>query len=186
MKLIVGLALFALTACGSSAPKEEAKPAAEAPAAEAKAEEAALEAAPEEAAPKADAAEAAPEAADLPPATRLNLNTAPEASFKALPGVGDKMAHEFEEYRPYVSIAQFRKEMSKYVDAETISGYEKHVFVPISVNESDAATLEQAVSAESAAALLAKRPFADNDAFLAAVVELEGQEAADSIKGMLQ
>ena len=33
-----------------------------------------------------------------------NLNNTKEKDFKMIPGVGDKMAHEFEEYRPYTSI----------------------------------------------------------------------------------
>ena len=34
----------------------------------------------------------------------FNLNTTAEKDFKMIPGVGDRMAHEFEEYRPYTSI----------------------------------------------------------------------------------
>ena len=64
----------------------------------------------------------------------LNLNTATEDQFKSIPGVGDKMAHEFVEYRPYLSIKQFRREMAKYVDAEEIERYETYVFVPIELN----------------------------------------------------
>ncbi|MEL6969468.1 MAG: helix-hairpin-helix domain-containing protein [Bacteroidota bacterium] len=64
----------------------------------------------------------------------LNLNTASEEEFKMVPGVGDKMAHEFEEYRPYKKIAQFRREMGKYVNDEEIARYEKYVFVPVALN----------------------------------------------------
>lgn len=64
----------------------------------------------------------------------MNLNTTAEADFKQVPKVGDKMAHEFEEYRPYTSIAQFRREMGKYVSIEEIAAYEKYVFVPIDIN----------------------------------------------------
>ncbi len=64
----------------------------------------------------------------------LNLNTASEEEFKMIPGVGDKMAHEFEEYRPYKKIAQFRREMGKYVDEAEIARYEKYVFVPVELN----------------------------------------------------
>jgi DNA uptake protein ComE-like DNA-binding protein len=64
----------------------------------------------------------------------LNLNTASEEEFKMVPGVGDKMAHEFEEYRPYKKIAQFRREMGKYVDDAEIERYEKYVFVPVALN----------------------------------------------------
>ena len=46
----------------------------------------------------------------------VELNTASEETIKALPGVGDKMAHEFDEYRPYDNMDKFYKEISKYVD----------------------------------------------------------------------
>ncbi|MEM7549508.1 MAG: hypothetical protein AAF363_07535 [Bacteroidota bacterium] len=65
---------------------------------------------------------------------KFNLNTTPEDDFKLIPGVGDRMAHEFEEYRPYVKIAQFREEMGKYVDDEEIVRFEHYVFVPVELN----------------------------------------------------
>lgn len=64
----------------------------------------------------------------------LNLNTTPEEDFLMVPGVGEKMAHEFEEYRPYTKVAQFRREMGKYVDEDEIARYEKYVFVPVALN----------------------------------------------------
>jgi DNA uptake protein ComE-like DNA-binding protein len=64
----------------------------------------------------------------------FNLNTTAEADFKMIPGVGDKMAHEFEEYRPYKSIKQFRKEIGKYVDEAEVTRYESYVFVPVELN----------------------------------------------------
>lgn len=64
----------------------------------------------------------------------LNLNVASEEEFLMVPGVGKKMAHEFEEYRPYTKIAQFRREMGKYVDDAEIARYEKFVFVPVHLN----------------------------------------------------
>lgn len=64
----------------------------------------------------------------------FNLNTTAEEDFKMIPGVGDKMAHEFEEYRPYISIKQFRKEIGKYVNAEEVARYEQYVFVPVELN----------------------------------------------------
>ena len=47
--------------------------------------------------------------------TKLNLNTATREQFLTIPGVGDRMVREFEEYRPYASIQQFRREIGKYV-----------------------------------------------------------------------
>lgn len=57
----------------------------------------------------------------------MNLNTTPEADFQIIPGVGKKMAHEFEEYRPYKDMAQFDKEISKYVDAEELARLRQYV-----------------------------------------------------------
>lgn len=64
----------------------------------------------------------------------FNLNTTAEEDFKMIPGVGDRMAHEFEEYRPYTSIQQFRKEIGKYVDEEEVARLENYVFVPVELN----------------------------------------------------
>ena len=66
----------------------------------------------------------------------FNLNTTAEKDFKMIPGVGDKMAHEFEEYRPYTSILQFKREIGKYVDKNEVSRYLDYVFVPIELNSS--------------------------------------------------
>ena len=64
----------------------------------------------------------------------FNLNTTAEKDFKMIPGVGDRMAHEFEEYRPYSSIKQFKREMAKYVDEDEILRYLNYVFVPVELN----------------------------------------------------
>lgn len=64
----------------------------------------------------------------------LNLNTAAKAEIMMIPGVGKRIAHEFEEYRPYKSIAQFRKEIGKYVDEKEVARLEQYVFVPINLN----------------------------------------------------
>jgi len=66
----------------------------------------------------------------------LNLNTTEEKAFKMIPGVGDKMAHEFEEYRPYTSILQFKREIGKYVDQKEVARYLEYVFVPVELNTS--------------------------------------------------
>lgn len=50
----------------------------------------------------------------------INLNTATRNDILLIPGVGDRMAHEFEEYRPYASIEQFRREIGKYVDEDEV------------------------------------------------------------------
>jgi DNA uptake protein ComE-like DNA-binding protein len=103
------------------------------------------------------------------PQAKLNVNTASgDDLLKTIPGMGKRMVHEFEEYRPYKSIQQFRKEIGKYVNAEQVADYEKYIYVPISVNDADAPTLQQipGLDATEAQALIAARPFASNDAFL--------------------
>jgi DNA uptake protein ComE-like DNA-binding protein len=112
---------------------------------------------------------------------KLNLNTATREELKAkVPNLGDRMAHEFEEYRPYRSIQQFRREMLKYVAQAQVTEYERHVFVPISENESDAATLQQipGLDEKEAAELVAGRPYASREAF---IEKLSGMVSADEL-----
>jgi DNA uptake protein ComE-like DNA-binding protein len=59
----------------------------------------------------------------------IDLNNADESDILLIPGVGDKMAHEFEEYRPYSSIEQFRRELGKYVDEAEVARLEQYVSV---------------------------------------------------------
>ncbi len=61
---------------------------------------------------------------------RLDLNAASEAEILLIPGVGDRMAHEFEEYRPYLGIEQFRREIGKYVDEAEVARLEQYVRIP--------------------------------------------------------
>mgnify|MGYP000861799593 CR=1 FL=1 len=105
----------------------------------------------------------------------------------AIPNFGSRMVREFGEYRPYVSIQQFRKEIGKYVDAAQVADYEKYVYVPVSANEADEATLEQipGVDATAAAALVAGRPYADNQAFLAKLAEVAPQSDATAASAYL-
>lgn len=115
-----------------------------------------------------DAMMEADTSAMTPPAMKLNLNTATGDDFRTIPGVGDRMVGEFEEYRPYVSIQQFRREIGKYVDEDQVAAYEAYVFVPVDPNDSDAETLQQlpGVDANEAAELIAGRPYASRAAFL--------------------
>jgi DNA uptake protein ComE-like DNA-binding protein len=59
----------------------------------------------------------------------LKLNSAADADIQLIPGVGRRMAHEFEEYRPYTSMEQFRREIGKYVDADEVARYEQYVIL---------------------------------------------------------
>ncbi|HEY5614745.1 MAG TPA: hypothetical protein VIL52_01890 [Bacteroidota bacterium] len=64
----------------------------------------------------------------------VNLNTASKEEILLIPGVGSRMLHEFEEYRPYKALAQFHKEIDKYVDDKELARLEQYVFVPVNLN----------------------------------------------------
>jgi DNA uptake protein ComE-like DNA-binding protein len=112
--------------------------------------------------------------------TKVNLNTGTEAQFLAIPNVNSRMVREFNEYRPYASILQFRREIGKYVDAAQVAAYEQYVYVPVDVNQADADTLKQlpGVTDAIAADLIAARPYASTEAFL---TKLGGAVSADDL-----
>src|SRR4029450_7354643 len=64
----------------------------------------------------------------------INLNTASKEEILLIPGVGQRMLHEFEEYRPYAALAVFHREIDKYVDDTELARLEQYVFVPIDLN----------------------------------------------------
>ena len=64
----------------------------------------------------------------------LNVNTATKAEMMLIPGFGNKMVKEFEEYRPFRTFAQFRKEIGKYVNETELARLEQYVFIPIDLN----------------------------------------------------
>jgi DNA uptake protein ComE-like DNA-binding protein len=59
----------------------------------------------------------------------IALNSATAEEIELIPGVGARMRHEFEEYRPYASIEQFRREIGKYVDSTEVARLERYVEV---------------------------------------------------------
>ena len=69
----------------------------------------------------------------------INLNSAPEDVILLIPGMNKRMAHEFEEYRPYRSLEQFRREIGKYVDDAEVARLEQYVFVPLDLNSASEA-----------------------------------------------
>ena len=116
----------------------------------------------------ATSADPAPAAA----CTLLNLNTATADQLTAtIPGFNSRWVREFLEYRPYVSIQQFRRELGKYTDQAQITEWETYVFVPVTPNDADAETLKQLPGVDDtiAAALISGRPYATNAAFLQAL-----------------
>lgn len=65
---------------------------------------------------------------------QINLNTATEDEILMIPGTGKRMLREFLEYRPYKTLAQFHKEIGKYVNDKELARLEQYVFVPINLN----------------------------------------------------
>ena len=59
----------------------------------------------------------------------MDLNSATSEAFSTIPGMSRKMVHEFEEYRPYRSMEQFRREIGKYVDESEVTRLERYVFI---------------------------------------------------------
>src|SRR4030095_8848013 len=101
--------------------------------------------------------------------TKLNLNTVSgDELLAAIPGFSNRMVREFQEYRPYVSIQQFRREIGKYVSDDQVTEYEKYVYVPIAINDSDSETLLQipGLDATEVETLIAGRPYTSTDDFL--------------------
>ena len=122
-------------------------------------------------------------------ASPLNLNTATEEDLAAIPDLGDRMVHEFMEYRPYASIREFRREIGKYIDddAELLAEYERYVFVPVDPETSDLETMTQlpGVSEAQAKALIDGRPYSSRDAFLTAYASIAGQPDATAAEAYL-
>ena len=59
----------------------------------------------------------------------LDLNKATKAEMLLIPGVGPRMLREFEEYRPFTSPEQFRREIGKYVDKDEVARLEGYISI---------------------------------------------------------
>ncbi len=71
----------------------------------------------------------------------INLNSASKQEILLIPGVGNRMLHEFEEYRPYKHLSVFHREIDKYVDDAELARLEQYVFVPIDLNSASDADI---------------------------------------------
>ena len=60
---------------------------------------------------------------------QVNLNTATDAEIQLIPALGPRLLGEFKEYRPYKAIAQFRREIGKYVDDKEVARLERYVTI---------------------------------------------------------
>lgn len=59
----------------------------------------------------------------------MDLNSASREEILLIPDVDPRMPHEFDEYRPYTDMEQFRREIGKYVDAAEVARYERYVMI---------------------------------------------------------
>jgi len=111
----------------------------------------------------------------------LNLNTATREEIMLIPGMGNRMVREFFEYRPYTAIAQFRKEIGKYVDDKEVARLEQYVFVPINLNTASDETLLSIPGAnpQLLRALKESRPYKDMEQFRREIAKsVSAKEAA--------
>ena len=110
----------------------------------------------------------------------INLNTATAAEIMLVPNAGKRMAHEFDEYRPWRSYAQFDKEIGKYVGAEATSKLAQYTFIPINANTATDEILMTIPGANAAlvAKIKAGRPYKDAAAIEAAIAK--GSTAAEA------
>ncbi len=97
----------------------------------------------------------------------INLNDVTTKEILLIPGVGERMAHEFEEYRPYEDMDEFRREIGKYVDEDEVERLARYVYVPIALNT---ATREQLMAVPGMTERMAHefeeyRPYTDFDQF---------------------
>ena len=97
----------------------------------------------------------------------VNLNDVTNEEVLLIPGVGDRMAHEFEEYRPYEDLDEFRREIGKYVDEAEVARLESYVYLPLDLNS---ATRDEIMAVPGMSERMAHefeeyRPYTDLDQF---------------------
>ena len=97
----------------------------------------------------------------------IDLNNASEAEILLIPAMSKKMAHEFEEYRPYRSMEQFRREIGKYVDEAEVARLEQYVFIPVDLNSASDAEIMRipGMSKKMAHEFEEYRPYRDMEQF---------------------
>ena len=110
----------------------------------------------------------------------LNLNTATGPEVLLIPRIAKRMAHEFEEYRPWKTMAQFDKEIGKYVGADETNRLKRYVFIPINLNT---ATDEQILSIPGIAKRMVGefkeyRPWKTREQFMKEIGKYVGEKEA--------
>lgn len=64
----------------------------------------------------------------------VNLNTGTREEILLIPGAGNRMVREFDEYRPWKTWGQFEKEIGKYVGPEEVARLKQYVFIAVNLN----------------------------------------------------
>lgn len=59
----------------------------------------------------------------------VKLNTATDEELRTIPGMTERMLHEFKEYRPYRDMTVFRREIGKYVTETELNRLASYVTV---------------------------------------------------------
>ncbi len=97
----------------------------------------------------------------------INLNDVANEEILMIPGVGDRMAHEFEEYRPYDDMGEFHREIGKYVDEDEVARLAQYVYVPLDLNTAsrEAIMAVPGMSERMAHEFEEYRPYTDLDQF---------------------
>ena len=117
----------------------------------------------------------------------INLNTASREEIMLIPGAGKKMAHEFDEYRPWRSWAQFKKEIEKYVGEKETARLAQYCFIPMNVNkatDADLATIP-GVSKETIQQMTKGRPWKKIEDFQKELAKTAGEKEAKRIARFL-
>ena len=63
----------------------------------------------------------------------VNLNAGTREEILLIPGAGNRMVREFDEYRPWKTSGQFDKEIGKYVGPEEVNRLKQYVFIPVNL-----------------------------------------------------
>ena len=113
----------------------------------------------------------------------INLNTATREEIMLIPGAGRKMSHEFAEYRPWRTWAQFDKEIGKYVGKVETARLAQYCFIPLNVNKAtdeELATIP-ALSSQTIEQISKGKPWKTLDEVRIAVTKTSGEKEASRV-----
>lgn len=110
----------------------------------------------------------------------LNLNGFTNDEVLMIPGAGPRMVREFNEYKPYKALAQWHREIDKYVDDAELARLEQYVFVPIDLNAATDADLQTipGVNPKTLGAIKQGRPWKTIEQFKTAIAKAASPKEA--------